>query len=139
MTPQLLKQRIESLRNCIQRIESKTPFDLAELESNFDLQDIISVNLERATQTCIDIGARMLSDLKGPSPATMAETFSLLAAEKIISPDLALNLRKSVGLRNMLVHEYSKIDWRIVHEVCHKHLDTYKKFAGEIVKSSHVN
>jgi uncharacterized protein YutE (UPF0331/DUF86 family) len=129
MTPKLLNQKIESLRHCIERIESKTPFTLEEIESNFDLQDIISINLERATQICVDIGLRALSDRATPSPNTMAETFTLLAQDGIISADLALALRKSVGLRNMLVHEYSKIDWRIIHDVCHHHLSTYRNFA----------
>ncbi|MBN1960174.1 MAG: DUF86 domain-containing protein [Deltaproteobacteria bacterium] len=34
----------------------------------------------------------------------------------------------------MLVHEYANIDWTIVHDVCHHHLDTYKKFAAAALK-----
>ncbi|MCM2321855.1 MAG: DUF86 domain-containing protein [Oligoflexia bacterium] len=133
MTRDLLSRKIEALRNCVGRIESKLPFRLEELESNFDLQDIIAVNLERATQVCVDIAVRILAERSGPSPTTMAESFELLAKEGVISAELAVSLRKSVGLRNMLVHEYSKIDWKIVHDVCHRHLDTFRDFAKAVL------
>jgi len=132
MTSEVLNQKIESLRNCVQRIESKVPFALKDLKQNFDLQDIVSVNLQRAVQVCVDIGVHLLAEAKGPAPSTMAESFEQLRAAKIISPRVQMSLAKSVGLRNMLVHAYSKINWKIVHEVCHKHLGVFKRFAAEI-------
>ena len=130
----VLNQKFESLSNYLSRIESKTPFSYSELVSDFDLQDIVSINLERATQNCIDIAAHVLSEQNFPVPSTMCDTFLILGQHKLISESLAQNLIKSVGLRNMLVHEYSKINWNIIHDVCHNHLDTYKIFAQVISK-----
>ena len=133
MTSDVLNQKIESLRNCIERIESKKPFNAEDLRKNFDLQDIISINLERAVQTCVDIASHLLAENNGPTPVTMAQSFTLLADRKIISDDVSLALVKSVGLRNLLVHEYSKIDWNIVAKVANDHLDTFRNFAREIL------
>ncbi|OFZ78804.1 MAG: hypothetical protein A2583_09760 [Bdellovibrionales bacterium RIFOXYD1_FULL_53_11] len=136
MTPQLLNQKIESLRNCIQRIEGKLPFAAGQLETDFDLQDIISVNLERAVQICVDIAGKVLAGSSGPSPATMCESFALLAQEGVIPQSIALGMRKSVGLCNMLVHEYSKINWKIVHDVCHLHLGVFRDFAAAVISKT---
>lgn len=133
MTVDVLNQKIESLRNCIERIESKKPFTAEDLRKNFDLQDIISINLERAVQTCVDIASHLLAENNGPTPVTMAQSFTLLADRKIISDEVSLALVKSVGLRNLLVHEYSKIDWNIVAKVANDHLDTFRNFAREIL------
>ena len=134
MTRAVIAQKIESLRNCVERIESKKPFSAADLETNFDLQDIISVNIERAVQSCVDIAAHLLAEKKGPTPNTMAETFALLAQEGVISKQTAEALAKSVGLRNILVQEYSKTDWKIVASVANSHLDTFRDFAREILR-----
>lgn len=137
MTLDVLHQKIDSLRNCIERIESKKPFSAEDLRVNFDLQDIISINLERAVQTCVDIAAHLLAEKNGPSPTTMADSFIYLAQEKVISENISKSLVKSVGLRNLLVHEYSKIDWDIVASVANEHLDTFRDFSREILEFSH--
>ena len=136
MTLDVLHQKIDSLRNCIERIESKKPFSAEDLRVNFDLQDIISINLERAVQTCVDIAAHLLAEKNGPSPTTMADSFIYLAQEKVISENISKSLVKSVGLRNLLVHEYSKIDWDIVASVANEHLDTFRDFSKEILEFS---
>jgi uncharacterized protein YutE (UPF0331/DUF86 family) len=133
MTPPVFIQKIDSLRNCVERIEGKKPFSAQDLQSNFDLQDIISINLERAIQVSIDIATHLISERNGPTPATMAESFLELARQNIITPTTAERLVKAVGLRNILVHEYSKINWGIVAEVAEKHLDTFRDFAQEVL------
>lgn len=47
----------------------------------------------------------------------MGEVFSLLSREKIITEKLADHLQSAVGFRNIAVHEYEEIDWRIVHSI----------------------
>ncbi len=56
------------------------------LRSNCDLQDIMSVNLERAVQTCVDITTHVISETEVPAPSTMAEGFGRLAEPQVLSP-----------------------------------------------------
>lgn len=135
MTTAVLNQKVESLRNCIERIESKKPFTADDLRNNFDLQDIISINLERAVQISVDIASHLLAESSGPTPTTMADSFAYLHQSNIISEKTAQSLIKATGLRNLLVHEYSKIDWAIVATVANSHLDTFRNFALEISKT----
>lgn len=134
MTIDVLNQKIESLRNCIERIESKKPFSAEDLQKNFDLQDIISINLERSVQICVDIASHILSEMSGPTPTTMADSFIALADKDVISKTTAESMVKATGLRNLLVHEYSKIDWKIVAAVANLHLDSFRQFAREVLR-----
>ena len=45
---------------------------------------------------------------------SMAESFERLSEKAIISEELAGNLRRAVGFRNLSVHAYDKIDWNLV-------------------------
>ncbi len=130
MTQELLKSKLDNLARFIQRIESKQPFSVEELKSNFDLQDIIVLNLERAVQICVDLAAIMLSMSSFPAPPTMSASFQALQQLGLIDSDLCVRLQKSVGFRNIAVHEYEKINWEVVYQIIHRHLSDLRKFGA---------
>lgn len=132
MDPQVIDQKLDSLRRCLVRIESKQPFDADQLAHDFDLQDIVSLNLTRAVQMAVDIGAHIAASQNQPGPATMAETFQQLHGMGVITADLAIQLKKSVGFRNIAVHNYSAINWQVVHSIIAGHLDDFKNFARAV-------
>jgi uncharacterized protein YutE (UPF0331/DUF86 family) len=132
MDKDVINRKLESLRHCITRIQSKMPLTKEVLRSNYDLQDIISVNLERAVQTCVDITAHVISETEVPPPSTMAEGFDRLAELRVISPQLAERLRKAVALRNILVHNYTDINWEIILGVITHDLIDFVQFAHAI-------
>jgi hypothetical protein len=57
MNSDVINLKLESLRRCVARIHSKMPLTQDDLQTDCDLQDIVSVNLECAVQTCVDIAA----------------------------------------------------------------------------------
>jgi uncharacterized protein YutE (UPF0331/DUF86 family) len=129
----VVEQKLESLRRCLQRIEAKCPPDAATLGSDFDMQDIVSLNLSRAVQLCVDIGAHLLAGTGASAPSTMGLTFDLMAQTGMLDADLALSLKKAVGFRNIAVHNYDAINWHIVHSIVKDHLTDFSAFA-EVVK-----
>lgn len=139
MNPDVINRKLESLRRCVARIHSKMPLTQDELQTDYDLQDIVSVNLERAVQTCVDIAAHVISETEALPPDTMAESFSRLAALELLTPQLAERMRKAVGLRNILVHHYTEIDWTIIYEVVTHHLDDFLGFAQAIDRLSNTD
>lgn len=60
MDRHLIEEKLESLRRRIRRIEEKCPASAKTLISNWDLQDILSLNLTRAIQLCVDIAAHII-------------------------------------------------------------------------------
>ena len=134
MDKDVIKNKIESLIRCINRIQEKRPKDIEILEQDFDIQDIIVLNIERAVQISVDIGSHILSSCNISTPKTMSNVFVSLAEQKIIDTELANNLAKAVGFRNMAVHAYQKIDWDIVYHIINTDLKDFKQFIEEITK-----
>ena len=128
----VVRQKLESLRRCLARIRSKEPISLGRLQEDFDLQDIVSLNLTRAVQMAVDIGAHMVSAQTQAAPATMGETFDQLGRMGVISEALALKLKKSVGFRNVAVHNYNAVNWAIVFSILQDHLQDFDAFAKAI-------
>lgn len=129
MDKQLIEEKLESLRRCIKRIEQKRPEKPEGFTNNPDIQDIISLNLSRAVQICVDIAAHSISQTDTLPPDTMGKTFDAMATSKFIDTALAERMKKAVGFRNIAVHNYQAIDWQIVYNICHKNLNDFKAFA----------
>lgn len=132
MDEPLIAEKLESLRRCVIRVEQKCPATLAQLQADLDAQDIVSLNLQRAVQICVDIAAHIISESDEPAPLTMGEAFETLARMAVIPPELALQLRKAVGFRNVAAHSYSEIDWAIVHVICRQRLGGFRDFAAAV-------
>ncbi len=132
MDREIIDQKLESLRRCVQRIASKSPKDAATLIADFDLQDIVSLNLSRAVQISVDIGAHLISKMNLPPPDSMGQTFDLLAQAGILNTDLATRLKKAVGFRNIAIHSYERINWEMVFTIISLHLIDFSEFAKEI-------
>jgi uncharacterized protein YutE (UPF0331/DUF86 family) len=102
------------------------------LATDMDAQDIIILNLERATQCCVDIAAHIISRSAFSAPNTMVDAFATLLQAGIISSQTCARMQKAVGLRNILVHQYRQLNWSIVWIILQNHLTDYVDFTAEV-------
>lgn len=130
----ILAEKLESLRRCVRRVEERRAESAEELAEDPDRQDIVSLNLTRAVQLCVDMAAHVLVDRSRPAPHTMGEAFDLLAAEGVIDQEIAQRMRAAVGFRNIAVHAYQRIDWEIVHAISYEGLDDFRRFAEGVAR-----
>ena len=133
MDKDVVLNKLESLRRCLQRVKDKTPTSYELLIDDYDLQDIIALNLERSVQLCVDIGLHIISDLEVPVPDTMAKTFVVLEYAKCLDSAVAERMIKAVGFRNTVVQAYQEIDWNIVYRIISEHLDDFREFSRQIL------
>ncbi|KIH75377.1 Uncharacterized conserved protein YutE, UPF0331/DUF86 family [Geoalkalibacter ferrihydriticus] len=134
MASMILLTKLDALQRCLARVAAKTPESVDLLQKDLDAQDIITLNLERAVQTCVDIAAHVVAQHNTPAPSTMGEGFDRLHDLGIISEHTALRMKNAVGFRNIAVHEYQKIDWLIVYRIITEHLDDFKDFARQVLE-----
>lgn len=132
MDRRVIDEKLESLRRCIDRIESRCPETAALLAADADLQDIVALNLTRAVQICVDIASVVLSTSQLPPPDTMGAAFDALERLGTIDGELTSRMKAAVGFRNIAVHSYRRIDWEIVHRICHTRLEDFRRFARAV-------
>lgn len=138
MDREVIGQKVESLRRCVARIREKTPVTAAALAADVDAQDILTLNLTRAVQLCVDIGAHLIAQQNRPAPDTMGQIFDLLADMGVISADLSIRMKKAVGFRNIAVHNYEAINWEITHAIAMRHLQDFAEFASAVVVATGI-
>lgn len=124
----LIVKKLERIETYLKQIRQKKDPGVESFSKDRDLQSIIIFNLIQAIQSCIDIGAHIISDSGWEAPGTQAEIFQRLADNKVISKLLAAKMIQMVGFRNRIVHEYEKTDMQIVHSIWKKNLPDIEKF-----------
>jgi uncharacterized protein YutE (UPF0331/DUF86 family) len=134
----VIEQKIESLRRCVARVRQKCPATADILANDVDAQDILTLNLTRAVQLCVDIGAHLIAAADNPAPDTMGQTFDVLAAIGTIPPELAARMKKAVGFRNISVHNYEAIDWQIAHAIATRHMEDFTAFAAAVADATGI-
>lgn len=125
----------ESIERCIKQIRA---YYVVQSEVAFEedhmKQDAIAVNLQRSCEQAIDMANHTIKVRKLGLPKESKESFRLLAQNSIIPDGLADKLEKMIGFRNTLVHEYQKLDIKLMIDVIENHLDDLLNFTNYIVK-----
>lgn len=130
---EVIDARLRELSRRLRRVEARKPASIKALAADEDLQDILTRNLELAIQTCIDI-AFHLCGAHGKVPTTAADAFAQLANFELIERSLAKRLQRAVGFRNVLVHEYTEVDWKIVMRVIRTDTRDLAAFGKAVLK-----
>lgn len=124
----------DSIERCVKQIRgyyampSQIPFAEDHLR-----QDAIALNLQRACEQCIDLANHTIKTRKLGLPKETKESFRILAENAIISRDLCLRLEGMVGFRNVLVHEYEKLDIGRMVDVIENRLSDLLEFVDCIM------
>ncbi len=94
-------------------------------------------NTERYLQLCVqvivDISHLIIIDLGLKKPEDNYEAISILFKNKVISENLAQKLTKMIGLRNILVHEYGKIDRKRIYKILKEQIKDFEEFKKQII------
>ena len=90
---------------------------------------LLQISVEAVIDTC----ALLVTGLRLGLPAEEDDLFEGLAARGVISHGVAETLRRMKGLRNLLVHEYGRINDRLVFETVRERLGDFGAFKAEVL------
>ncbi|WP_035294106.1 DUF86 domain-containing protein [Clostridium sp. KNHs214] len=136
-------------RNILDTINVK----VKELQKNLILLKSVSMNIteenlkedmirywgiERGIQISIecviDISNIIISALNMEKPDTYRECILSLADEYILPKKFAKDIANMVSFRNILVHDYMRIDEKIMIDIIKNHLNDFIKFMNYVDK-----
>ena len=89
--------------------------------------------LQVSVEAVIDICAVLVTGLRLGLPAEEDDLFAKLTQRGVVSAAMAETLRRMKGLRNLLVHEYGRINDQLVFETLQKRLGDFDTFKAEVL------
>ena len=135
MADDVVLNKATSIERCLQRILEEYAGDKQNLVANQTKQDAIVLNLQRACEASIDLAMYVISQRRLGVPQDSRDAFTLLQIAGILSADLATRMQRMVGFRNVAVHEYTRLNFDVVHAIITKQLDDFRTFSSTIVKA----
>ena len=124
-----LDEYLSNLKQLRKEIRSEKEFS-----ADFRLYGLAERYLQLCCQTIIDISHLIIIEEGIEKPEAQKEIFSVIYEKKIISKELFLRLNGLAGFRNILVHEYGKINRKKVFKYLMKRLEDIDDFRQEILE-----
>jgi len=134
----ILEKKIDSILRCLERIKSRLPETIELFIQDLDAQDVIVLNLTRTVLLSVDLAMHICANSNKPVPQTMGESFEVLQQMKVLTPAIATKMKKSVGFRNIAVHNYDEIDLNLAYVIAKEHIDDFLIFIKQVqLEASH--
>ena len=126
-------KKIDSILRCINRIESRLPETKKLFLQDLDAQDVVVLNLTRVIQLCVDIAMHIIAQSNTESPQTMSQSFVKLEQLGVLDKMLANKMQKSVGFRNIAVHNYDVLDLALTFDIANLHIQDFRSFIKQVI------
>jgi uncharacterized protein YutE (UPF0331/DUF86 family) len=114
------------------RIVTKCDTDLETFLKDIDRQESLLFNIQMGIQNCIDIAAHIISDEGLGVPGSTNDMFYLLEENGYLNSEITEKMVKAVGFRNLIVHEYAKIELKQVFEIAQEDINDLNEYLMSI-------
>ncbi|MBS3899329.1 MAG: DUF86 domain-containing protein [Dethiobacter sp.] len=124
-----IKRKLDSLVEYIGDLEEQQHLTVADLETDKVLRNHIERSLHKAVESCLDIGKHLIAALGLRTPEDYSDIMTILVEAGILPKEDLLKFKKMAQFRNVIVHNYEKIDPQIVLAVLQNNLSDLRFFA----------
>ena len=131
-TLDVIENKISAVQKYLKILDRYKQFSRKTIEKDIDLRGALERYLYLAVQSTIDLAEAVISYRDFRKPSAMSETFYILHEEKIISSTLAEKMARMAGFRNIIAHDYEKLDYGIVYDVLQRRLKDVAAFLAKI-------
>ena len=125
--------KISSMNKHLDRVKKQSALPLDRFLSSPDAQDIVLFNLHLAVQSCIDMAAHIVSEQGLGVAGSTSELFYFLEEQGVLDAVLCEKMTRAVGLRNLIVHEYGRLDMAQIHAACRHDVQDLSDFAAAMM------
>jgi len=124
----LVHAKLTDLKDSYQKLEQ-----LLQAPSREIIEDYLKLHTtERLFQLIVDIAidtnTHLIAELGFSVPDDYQNTFLTLAEHHVLPMDFALALAPSVGLRNLIVHKYGKVDLKRMIDDIRNGIGQYRQY-----------
>lgn len=130
----VIENKISTIKKYLTIVKRYKKYSGKQIKQDLDIRGAVERYLYLVVQATIDLADALVAFKHFRKPSTPREPFEILNEEKLISSALAEKLMKMVGFRNILAHDYEKIDYDIVYDILQKQLKDIECFIKRIQK-----
>lgn len=132
---QLIQDKIRLIQNDLLHLKEYQDLSVDEVIKNYEKHKVIERIIEIVVNEAVDINQHVIVELgEGKLPFDYKESFLLLGDLGILPKEFSQEISKSVGLRNILVHQYRTLDEKIFYHSIKDCLSQYTNYCRYILE-----
>lgn len=117
-----ISDKIVEIEKYLGELESVLPETYEEYLSDWKIRDICERHFEKIIEAVIDLGFLIAKKESLKIPEDEQSIFDTLCTNNLIPFELSKKLKDAKGMRNIIAHEYSKINDELVFEAVKEEL-----------------
>lgn len=122
------------LESYIHDLEPVQGVGFAEYAADLKTKRFVERTLQIAIEACLDLGNHIIADEGLREPEDNRDVFQVLAEAGIIDAKLLKDLQPMASFRNLIVHDYARIDDEIVYGILKRKIGDFRKFSRMIAR-----
>lgn len=129
---EMIFQKIIDVDVYISKLDNILPDTVDDFLDNLDTQLLGERIFEIITQTMLDICYHIIAKQKLKVPENYGDCIKSLSSLDILTTDEVKKYRMIIGMRNIIAHQYGKIDQELLYQGLKEIKDEFHRFARKI-------
>lgn len=129
---EVLRERLALLAEYIADLEAERNISLQDFKREKRIRRYVERTLHLAVESCLDIASHIISGEGLREPMDNKDIFVVLGEAGYLSDSLVKRLVKMAQFRNIIVHDYARLDPEIVWRILKRDVEDLKVFMEEI-------
>ena len=132
--PEVIATRLGRLREYVAILKSLRKYPRDRFVNDPVIRGSAERYLHLAIECCLDLGNHVIADRGLRKPQDYKEIFLIHGEAKILPSAFAKKIAPMGGFRNILVHDYLRVDPIVVRKFLQTHLTDFERFAKAFAK-----
>jgi uncharacterized protein YutE (UPF0331/DUF86 family) len=129
----LILRKLSDLSDLCDQLLEYRKITARRYAADWKTQRIVERTLQMMVEICLDVANHYISDKRFRRPVGYADHFMVLRERGILNARLAARMMKMAKFRNLIVHNYDRIDAAIVVGILKKNLFDFEAFQKAVV------
>lgn len=139
MTPRelnrdVVSERLLDLQGSLDHLRDLGPVAPERLRGEPTIRFSVFYLLSHLVQVAVDVNSHIATTMLSRAPSDYRSSFELAAKAGAIDEELSRRLQPSVGLRNVVLHEYAAVDLGMVATAAALAQDDYGEFVRQVAR-----
>ena len=118
----MIKDKIGQMEQYLEELEMIMPASFKQYDRSLEKKAACERYVEKIVEACVDLAFIVIKARNMRIPEDDAQAFAILQGAGIIDDKLAKRLQNAKGMRNVIAHQYSRVDDAVVFETISGHL-----------------
>ena len=130
----LLLRKLADLDQYLGQVSEYRDITIDQYRGDWKTQRIVERTLQTAIEVCVDIVNHVIADRGLRVPATYVEAFEVLGEAGLLDAARRDAMIRMSKFRNVIVHDYARVDPAIVVRILREHLEDFAQFKAAVLR-----